>query len=692
VTPEQLLEEALRQADMGIPTFPISDEKKPLCKRGFYAASIDPDRLADFFSRRRVSFIGYPTGEPTGQDVLDIDVKHPEAVAWLKAANLPPTRVCRTKSGGWHYIFRHAPGLRNSQGKICKGVDVRGTGGYAILYPEVAGSPEPAEWPPELLAQAMARPKALPLLDRKRRPGETVSTASAKDQLLRACKIIEGTPDGEKHATVVRVCYQMAAFVNGGLLDEPLAIDSIIHAAELAGAEDITKVERAWESALEKAEPVTDGSELGPLPDEEDADPGAWRAMLKTTEKGTFKGNLLNASIAFQHAPQWRGRFRYNEFSHKVELDGAPVRDGDILRAARWAQDSGIPLSGKQMAFDGMVLAAQVDAYHPVQEYLRSLAWDGTSRIDTWLIDYAGVEDTPLHRAYCTKWLIALVARVMRPGAKADNVLVLEGKQDLKKSYVFDVLCGNPEWFLDDLGDISSKSAQENIQGKWVVELAELDAISKKETSTTKAFITRRIDTFRVSYGVVAQDFPRQCLFAGTVNPGAVGYLKDETGNRRYWPVLCGVGWKPDRQIDTEGLAAVRDQILAEAFSRYQAGEAWWLDDYGLKVEQMSETAEREEEDVWFDAIRQHLKSNSLHVVRAPDLLKTPLGIELKGCHAGFTRRIGAILRKLGWQDARAYLNGKQTRAWFSPEYGTHNVVQLHPVADDDPDWARMMA
>jgi predicted P-loop ATPase len=226
---------------------------------------------------------------------------------------------------------------------------------------------------------------------------------------------------------------------------------------------------------------------------------------------------------------------------------------------------------------------------HPVRAYLDLLHWDGTPRIETWASRYLGAEPTDLIHAMGSLWLISAIARVYRPGVKADHMLILEGEQGARKSTALKILAGE-DWFTDELPDLGSKDAAIHMQGVWIVEIAELDAIGRAEVSRIKAFLTRTTDRFRPPYGRHTVEIKRQCVFAGTVNPDT--YLRDETGNRRFWPIRCGA-------IDINALARDRDQIWAEAVARFKDGAIWWLEDKELLKSASEEQGKRYQSDAW---------------------------------------------------------------------------------------------
>ena len=190
--------------------------------------------------------------------------------------------------------------------------------------------------------------------------------------------------------------------------------------------------------------------------------------------------------------------------------------------------------------------------------------------------------------------MISAVARVFAPGCKADCCLILEGEQGIKKSTALRALA--QPWFTDEIADLGSKDAALQTRGVWVIEIAELESLSRSDVGKIKAFMSRATDRFRPPYGKRPIDSPRQCVFAGSVNHGT--YLRDETGGRRFWPVACKAA-----VIDVDGLAACRDQLWAEATALYFDGRPWWLDSVALNREAAEEQADRYEGDPWDELI-----------------------------------------------------------------------------------------
>jgi predicted P-loop ATPase len=267
--------------------------------------------------------------------------------------------------------------------------------------------------------------------------------------------------------------------------------------------------------------------------------------------------------------------------------------------------------------------------------------WDGTPRLDTWLIDYFHTGDTPYVRAVGPRWLISAIARVKKPGCKADHVLVLEGPQGRQKSEALRILALRDEWFTDRLSHVSSKDAAIEVSaGVLIIEIAEMEVLTRASSSAAKSFITRREDPFRPPYGRHLTRCKRQCVFAGTINPPVGGYLKDATGARRFWPVACG-------RIDLEGLKRDRDQLWAEAVHRYNASQPWWLETEELERLAAAEQQLRFKVDHWQEPIVDWLGNRG--DVSVTEVLEHALGISREEWTQSAQNRVVTILTNLGF-------------------------------------------
>lgn len=378
---------------------------------------------------------------------------------------------------------------------------------------------------------------------------------------------------------------------------------------------------------------------------------------------------LANAIAALAHAPEWAGVVAYDEFAAKITIQRATPcggKPGDSWtdqhdrKFTEWLQRKEI-LVGTQIAGEAVQTVATDNPYHPCREYLRGLIWDGQTRLDWWLLSYMGVEPSEYVSAVGRCWMVSAVARILNPGCKVDTVLVMEGKQGAKKSQAASILF--TPWFCDHLPELSSKDSFLQLSGMWCIELAELNNISRADMSHVKSFLSSSTDRFRMPYGHRAIDVPRSTVFLGTVNLDT--YLRDETGNRRFWPVRCGA-------IDLDGLRADRDQLWAEAVTRYDAGEKWWLTTPELNAAAEEEQAERFETGHW-DGIVAKWVAN-LETVSVEDILTGCVEKPKAQWSQADKNAVQRCLVSLGWQ--RYQKRSENHREWryrsqLSTEYNS---------------------
>lgn len=324
----------------------------------------------------------------------------------------------------------------------------------------------------------------------------------------------------------------------------------------------------------------------------DDAD-DSWMRKLQRTKSGVPESNSYNCIWIMQHDPKLKQRFGLDEFAHRiVVLGNLPWRTvngsdlwGDTDDACiRNYLSTVYQIKGKGIIDDAITEVMNQNKFHPVREYLTALNWDGTERVDSLFIDFIGAEDTPYIRAVTRKWLCGAIARVMEPGIKFDTAIVLYGEQGLGKSVILERLGG--KWFNNTLQDIKTKDALEQIQGAWINELAELSPTYKNDNEIVKAFLSRTTDRFRVPYGRRTEEYPRQCVFAGSTNN--LLFLKDRTGNRRFWPISGNKLRKVRNSWDLSKDEV--DQIWAEAFMLWANGESLVLDEQleqeAIKIQQ----------------------------------------------------------------------------------------------------------
>lgn len=301
-----------------------------------------------------------------------------------------------------------------------------------------------------------------------------------------------------------------------------------------------------------------------------DEDNGEWRKKLSRDKNGVARSTATNCKLILQHDPLLKGKFGLDEFAHRlVRLGPLPWPTGQD-ESKFWTDNDDACLrnyftdvygiTGRGIIDDALQEMMTVNKFHPVRDYLTTLKWDGVERVSRLFVECLGAADTPYVRAVTRKWLVAAVARVMRPGVKFDTAMVLYGPQGMGKSVILSKL--GKSWFNDSLADVQSKDALEQIQGSWIVELAELAPTFKKDNEIVKSFLSRSTDRFRAPYGRRTEEYPRQCVFAGSTND--LLFLKDRTGNRRFWPITAGAIEPVKRSWDMTDEDI--DQIWAEAF------------------------------------------------------------------------------------------------------------------------------
>ncbi len=366
------------------------------------------------------------------------------------------------------------------------------------------------------------------------------------------------------------------------------------------------------------------------------------------TKSGNPRPTLRNAILAFRRMEL---RFAFNLFTYRKIVEGVPIQQyqGDL------SDDACVLLRhviiekfyfdpGKDNSREAAHTLSIENPFHPVREYLAKLNWDGVARIDEWLRRYLGAEDTPLNREIGRIVLVAAVRRIRAPGTKFDTILVLEGPQGGGKSTAIKILAGE-EYFSDQgILTLDSKAQMEVLEGVWLYEISELEGMSRADTGKVKAFASRAVDQGRPAYGRFKETRPRQVVFIGTTNDDK--YLRDTTGNRRFWPLKVGT-------IDLAGLRAGRDQLWAEAAAREAEGASILLPEELWPAAQEEQEA-RLEEDPWLDQLSS-LKFRARDLVgefarlSTSTLLSVHLDIKPGGQQQYLTKRLATVMRKLGW-------------------------------------------
>ena len=368
-------------------------------------------------------------------------------------------------------------------------------------------------------------------------------------------------------------------------------------------------------------------------------------------EDGKPLANLANAMIALRGAPELRDAIARDEMRVDNMLMQAlpgtreaaqlftprPVTDIDIARIQELLQLAGLRRLSRDVLRQAIEMRGHERAFHQVRDYLEHLEWDLKPRLDHWLPRYLGAAPSPYIAEVGTMFLIAMVARVMRPGCKADYMLVLEGPQGVGKSSACRILGG--DWYSDNLPSLETgKEAAQHLRGLWLVEVGELAAFGRSESAILKSFITRQAERYRPPHGHLEVTEPRQCVLIGTVNDRLA--LRDDTGGRRFWPVPVG-------SIDLDALAEDRDQLFAEALHMYREGRKCYPD-RDFEAEHIKPVqADRLEgdalEEVVADLLRHTSRTTTAELIQRLGE-ENPLRVPRDAA-----RRIAAILQRQGW-------------------------------------------
>lgn len=629
-----------------------------------------------------------------------------------KHGGLPVTPTLQTGvydgRRGRQFAFRCFDGATNTVGKLAPGLDTRAAGGYIVGPPSVHPSGAVYEW--------LIRPSQQPLAeapswlqawfrDRKAPPAPTGPIErpdwSKLDRYVqRALESeftrIAMTGAGGRNQAINEGAFNLGTLVGAGAMSRSEAEAALRAAAQANGwAQEAgpRQLEAVIKSGLDAGErkpreiPADNVVSMrqpparkpGPIASQAlaiatapapayEPDPQAWREeLLVNAEGGLKKQSFHNAILILMNMPETAGLFVHNDFRGLITVtrrppwalngfEPGPLTDPDIAGCRLWLERQQCSVT-KADAYGAIEYIAAQSHTNPVRDYLEGVVWDGKPRLDHWLSDYLGATETPFVQAAGAKWLIGAVARVMQPGAKVDTMLILEGPQGLKKSSALACLAtlGGERYFTDEIAALGTKDAAQQLLGNLIVEMAELDALGRSDVKAIKAFLTRQVDKVRLPYARTVSTLPRQCVFAGTVNPDGTGYLRDPTGGRRFWPVTCTA-------IDLAALERDREQLWAEAVARWRDGESWWLTDEAVIEEARQAQDERRETDPLLGMLDAYLGPKTR--VTTLQVLNDCWGFAHRDCDKRAEMRAAACLKALGWVRDRRRIDGEVTRVW----------------------------
>lgn len=389
------------------------------------------------------------------------------------------------------------------------------------------------------------------------------------------------------------------------------------------------------------------------------------------TKKGKYLPTYNNCMMFID---QIEVDIKYNSFASFIEINGHRYQDLDTIRMKELMRKMKLEPSVKTID-EAVHATALKNKYHPVLDYLNTLEWDGTKRLNSWLTDFCGVPKCKYSEFVSRLALLAPIYRVYEPGCQYDTMIILEGDQGIGKSRLVRVLGG--DWYkaISLLGH--DHNTVQLMKSAWIIEVAELSVFAKRDIESLRAFLSNPVDSARFAYARNDVVIPRQSAFIGTINPDSNGYLMDATGNRRFLPVFLS-------KVDIEGLSQVRDQLFAEAVSMYRDKVPIHIDNKELDDLVLQNQKAREFHDDWSNLIINYVnitKSSRDFHMTANEVFVQAIGGENKNFNKAVSIRVGNILKKLGCEAAKSQsLNGI-----FGRYYNLANL-QTKYIPDGIPD------
>lgn len=591
--------------EYGWAVFPVKKDKTPYTKNGFKDASKDPVKIQEMFEKFPDALVGVATGKESGIVVLDIDVKNgaggDESLRELerKYGPLPDTMQGLTPSGGRHYYFKYIQPIGRIIGRW-PGIDILGDRGYVIApsgngsgYVREVTSSEKLSDPPSWLFDTI--------------PSSTrnVTLTSHAGKLRR------------RGAGVEKI-YQELQVLNTTKCNPPLPDREIKSIAISVGKY-----------------PVGDSSwiDLG----------------LLLNRDGRPIPNLDCVCTILEDIkyPVW-----FDTFHRRYFTDGMKewTDIDDLNLTIKLQKEFGISRISDELVAKAVRTYAHKNLKCEPKDWFETLVWDGEFRMSKFFINALGAKDDSYTIQASNNFWVGMVARVYRPGCKLDTMVVLEGEQGLGKTRALSAIGG--KWHTESEESITSKDFFQCLDGKLIIEIAELDSFNRAEVTRIKQVISCSIDRYRTPYNRRPEDHPRQSIFVGTTND--TEYLKDHTGGRRFIPIRCGV-------INVDYIKENREQLFAEAVTWYKQGNDWHIMPYEeTKFEQES----RRQSDEWEYIIKDYINFKS--VVTVKDISVDCLKIDTSKLDMPIQKRIGRILRSINWHKKQTKVNGTNIMAWHS--------------------------
>ena len=433
------------------------------------------------------------------------------------------------------------------------------------------------------------------------------------------------------------------------------------------------------QSAADKATPPTRASAS--------PDPGDWDLHLMRTGRGEPRDCRENLITILTEHPAWVGILAYDDFGKKVvvraptplgQAPGAGWSEQDDIQLGMWlAKSCGLLVRSLDTIVQAVGYVARLSRYHPVREWLQATEWDGKPRLQTWAPRLLSAADTHYHRRVGELFILNMLRRVLDPGCVMRSVMVLEGGQNIGKSRSLHALA--QPWYSDTVFRVGDKDAYQLIQGVWLYEISELESFNRSEATSVKAFVSSTEDRFRAPYGRQPETHLRQVAFAATTN--ADEYLKDWSGNTRFWPLRIG------QRIDLDAIAGEREHLFAEAQVRLSEGVRSYPDTQEWEEHFEPEQQRRMVSHPWVDILGEYLSSITGDAVTVRELLQDALKFDTSrispnGLEA---QRVGQIMQSMGWAKRRSTAGNRPWQWVKAPAARKPDSRKATEGADDVP-------
>lgn len=574
----KLYGKAFEYAVRGYSIIPIRRNKIPFIKswKDYQKKAATEDQIESWWSLHPQANIGIITGKISGITVIDIDTAPPsEETTPLEA--FPETYTVKTPTGGYHLYYQYDESIEQTANTFEQfpHVDIRNDGGYVIAPPSKCDYTKNKQ----RIAGTYKVVKNLPLAPF---PTKLFHAKPQKDPNKRAKGVLEkfkGMEDGDgRNNALTKVTGRILRLLPANEREETGFQMALAANKQFKQPLPEREVKTIFKSILKR-------EESKPLSEVE---------FLKTS-KGDIISNEENVYRTLVHDEELQDHFRLNTFIGLPETNFGHewdvIQRSDVIAVQMYLMRT-YPHFMKVAhgaVEDAMMHYANENQVSPPVEWLESLTWDKKKRLDTWLTQVYGAEKSDYTKAVGANWMKGLVKRLVKPGCKFDYVLVLEGKQGIRKSTSLGILGG--DWHVETVFAPDNKDFFMIFGGKAIVEFSEGETLSRTEAKRLKAVITMQYDKYRPPYERAAKEFPRQCVFAMTTNQDQ--YLKDETGNRRWLPVAC------TQEADVEWLKENREQLFAEAYHRVitKKEKTWEFPEEETLIQQeMRQTTDPKEE------------------------------------------------------------------------------------------------